>query len=48
VFIATVVVGFIGYIIDVKLDGCGALGIIFSVAIVGAFIVYSIDNKVTK
>ena len=48
VFIATVIVGFIGYIIDVALDGKGALGIIFAIAIVGAFIVHAIDDKATK
>ena len=48
VFIATVIIGFIGYIIDVALDGKGALGIIFAIAIVGAFIVHAIDDTVTK
>ena len=48
VFIATAIVGFIGYIIDLNLHGHGVLGIIFAIAIVGAFIVFAIDNKVTK
>ena len=48
IFIATVIVGFLGYIIDVTLDGKGALGIIFAIAIAGGFIVHAIDDTVTK
>ena len=48
VFIATVIIGFLDYIIDITLDGKGALGIIFAIAIAGAFIVHAIDEKTTK
>ena len=43
--IATIVFGYIGTIIGVMLNLEGYLGIIFSIATMGAFILHAIENK---
>ena len=43
--IATIVFGYIGIIIGAMLNFEGYLGIIFSVATMGAFILHAIENK---
>ena len=43
--IATIVFGYIGIIIGAMLNLEGYLGIIFSIATMGAFILHAIENK---
>ena len=43
--IATVLFGYIGIIIGAMLNLEGYLGVIFSIATMGAFILHSIENK---
>lgn len=43
--IVTIIMGYIGIIIGAMLNLEGYLGIIFSIATMGAFILYAIENK---
>ena len=43
--IATILLGYVGIIIGAILNCEGYLGIIFSIATMGAFVLHSIDSK---
>ena len=43
--IATVIIGYIGFIIGAMLNLEGYLGVVFSIATMGAFILHSIESK---
>ena len=43
--IATIILGYVGIIIGAMLNLEGYLGIIFSIATMGAFILHSIESK---
>lgn len=43
--IATILIGYIGFIIGSVLNLEGYLGIVFSIATIGGFILHSIENK---
>ncbi len=43
--IATIVLGYVGIIIGAMLNLEGYLGVIFSIATMGAFILHAIENK---